>query len=180
MVFTEAIERLRESHKDEDVAEVLGMASVQSVRQAKMAPSAPNYRPPPEGWERGIALLARARIQELSRLAEELEMQGHQAVTHRPPPGAPRPSTKLVAYLDDAIRIVRSTEPTKDNVAEFRRALESLDRLLKGVRNFDRNAFPAGFSNRVVEARWELNVGEVKGARRLLEALRKDWERYWS
>jgi hypothetical protein len=86
----------------------------------------------------------------------------------------------LVAYLDEAIEIFRGTEPTKENRAEFQRALEALDRLLRGVRNFDRNAFPSGFSDRVVNARWELNAGEVRAARRLLEALRGDWERYWS
>lgn len=179
MDFVEVTDRVTECPKHQDIAEALGMTSVQSVRQARLDGSASNYRPPPEGWETGLARLVRDRIAELEQLAEELELHTR-AAPSRPPPGAPRPSQVLVAYLDEAIEIFRGTEPTKENRAEFQRALEALDRLLRGVRNFDRNAFPSGFSDRVVNARWELNAGEVRAARRLLEALRGDWERYWS
>jgi len=180
MDFIDVTDRLTDCPAHQDIAEALGMASVQSVRQARLDRATPNYRPPPNGWETGLARLVRRRIQQLGVLAEELEMQAKTVLDTKPPPGAPPPAPALVSYLDDAIGILRETEPTRENRAEFQRALEALDRLLRGVRNFDRNAFPSGFSNRVVNARWELNAGETKAASRLLEALRRDWEEYWS
>lgn len=46
---------------------------IQTIRQMRLAPENPNYRPPPEGWEGVFARLARDRGGELLGLAMELE-----------------------------------------------------------------------------------------------------------
>ena len=73
MTFTEATDRLTGRHTHEDIAAAAVWTSVQTVRQARLAPSSASYRRPPEGWEPTIAKLARERAAELVKLAEELE-----------------------------------------------------------------------------------------------------------
>ena len=53
-------------------AAIFGVTT-QSVRQARLDPSAGGYRPPPKGWEKTLAKLARERGGELAKLAEKLE-----------------------------------------------------------------------------------------------------------
>jgi hypothetical protein len=55
-----------------EVAELLDRP-VQSVKQMRLDADHPNYRPPPLGWERAFARLARRRGGELIKLADELE-----------------------------------------------------------------------------------------------------------
>lgn len=55
-----------------EIAEATGV-SVQTVRQARLALDHPNNRPPPQGWQKAIATLARERAGELVKLAKELE-----------------------------------------------------------------------------------------------------------
>ena len=81
------------------------------------------------------------------------------------PPGAPRPKEKHVGLLDDTIVILSATDPTKDQIPEFQRALGTLDELLDAIRHFDSNTFPEGFARRLTNARRELN----EGAQRPLE-----------
>ena len=45
----------------------------QTIRRARLDPETRGYRPPPTGWEKAIANLARERAGELVKLAEELE-----------------------------------------------------------------------------------------------------------
>lgn len=72
MDFLHATDFLMSCRNLKDVAKMAG-ASYQTVRQARLAAGHPNRRPPPAGWERVVATLARGRISELERLAEELE-----------------------------------------------------------------------------------------------------------
>ena len=55
-----------------DIAVASGV-SHQSLRRARLDSSTESYRPPPAGWEKAIAKLARERAGELVKLAEELE-----------------------------------------------------------------------------------------------------------
>lgn len=48
-------------------------ANAQTIRQARLDPTNAGYRRPPDGWEKKLAELARARGGELVKLAEELE-----------------------------------------------------------------------------------------------------------
>ena len=43
------------------------------------------------------------------------------------PPGAPRPEEKHVKLLDDAIVTLSASDPTKDQISEHRRALDTID-----------------------------------------------------
>jgi hypothetical protein len=45
-----------------------------TIRQARLDPSAPGHRPPPVGWEAVLARLTRERSQELSDLADRLDL----------------------------------------------------------------------------------------------------------
>jgi hypothetical protein len=72
MDFTAATDRLTACPSHNDVAREAGV-SVQTIRQARLAPDHPNNRPPPGNWEPVVAKLARARAAELVELAEELE-----------------------------------------------------------------------------------------------------------
>lgn len=73
MTFPEATDRLTDCPTHQEIADAAGWTSVQTVRQARLAPSANGYRNPPDGWEAAVAKLARQRAAELVRLAEELE-----------------------------------------------------------------------------------------------------------
>ena len=72
MNFVEASDALTGCPTHEHIATAAGV-SVQTVRQARLATDHPNNRPPPQGWQKAIAKLARERAGELVRLAEELE-----------------------------------------------------------------------------------------------------------
>ena len=52
-----------------ELGEELG-SPAQSIRQARLDPDNANYRPPPQGWEKVLARLARERCPDLKRLAE--------------------------------------------------------------------------------------------------------------
>jgi hypothetical protein len=54
-----------------DIAEAAGVAP-QTLRRARMDPESPNYRQPPDGWEKALARLAERRAKELQRLAAAL------------------------------------------------------------------------------------------------------------
>jgi hypothetical protein len=71
MDFIEATDRLTRCHTHDDIADAVG-GSLQSIRQARMHPSASGYRSPPPAWEEAIARLARERAAELVKLAKEL------------------------------------------------------------------------------------------------------------
>jgi hypothetical protein len=47
--------------------------TAQNVRQMRLDPGHVNYRPPPAGWQRRLAALARARAKIAVKLAEQLE-----------------------------------------------------------------------------------------------------------
>ena len=72
MDFRDATDRLTSCHSLRDVAKTAGV-SYASARQARLAESSPNYRTPPQSWEKAIAKLALERAAELVRLAKELE-----------------------------------------------------------------------------------------------------------
>lgn len=46
------------------------------VRRARLDPSGPEYRSPPDGWENVLARLARKRAKDLQTLAADLEHPG--------------------------------------------------------------------------------------------------------
>lgn len=54
-----------------EIAEAAGV-SVQTIRQARLDPSAPGHRPPPTNWQPVLARLARERSRSLASFAEEL------------------------------------------------------------------------------------------------------------
>jgi len=78
MDFKEATDALTNCPTHEDIARAAGV-SVQSIRQARLAPDAPNYRRPPENWRQAIAKLARERARRLEELAARLEREGEGA-----------------------------------------------------------------------------------------------------
>ena len=94
------------------------------------------------------------------------------------PPGAPRPKEKHVGLLDDTIVILSTTDPTKDQIPEFQRALGTIAELLDAIRHFDSNTFPEGFARRLTNARRGLNEGEPENALALLKRLSADWRDY--
>ena len=96
------------------------------------------------------------------------------------PPGAPRPKARHLGLLDYSIDILSAVDPTKDEIPEFQRALDTIDELLDDIRHFDSNAFPAGFARRLTNARLGLNRGEPKEALALLKRLSADWRDYWT
>ena len=55
-----------------EIAEAAGV-SVQTIRQARLDPSAPGHRPPPVGWQSVLARLARVRSKQLAAFAESLD-----------------------------------------------------------------------------------------------------------
>jgi hypothetical protein len=55
-----------------ELSQLLGVPA-QSIRQARLDPDNPGYRPPPRGWEATLARIARERAPQLASLAERLE-----------------------------------------------------------------------------------------------------------
>lgn len=54
-------------------------APPQTLRRARMDPEAPNYRPPPDGWEKALAKLAEKRAKALLKLAAKLRKSAERA-----------------------------------------------------------------------------------------------------
>ena len=74
MDFLQATDLLMKCRNLRDVARTASV-SYQAVRQARLAPGHSNKRPPPAGWERAVAALARERATELEELAERLDAE---------------------------------------------------------------------------------------------------------
>lgn len=72
MNFKDATDVLCEPVSHSELAEALG-ASLASVRQARLDPTAKAHRSPPAGWESKVARLAEARARHLQRLAAQLK-----------------------------------------------------------------------------------------------------------
>lgn len=54
-----------------ELAQAFGMQP-QTIRQMRLAPDAVNYRSPPQGWQKVLMRLAKARGRELAGLVEAL------------------------------------------------------------------------------------------------------------
>lgn len=74
MEFNEATDQLTQCVSLADLAREL-RASYGLIRQARMDPTSPSYRRPPEGWEAAVAKLAGVRAAELLNLKRELEQK---------------------------------------------------------------------------------------------------------
>ncbi len=71
MDFKTATDRVAGCISHAEIAEAAGV-SVQTIRQARLDPSAPGHRPPPTGWRNTLSRLARARAEELVDFADTL------------------------------------------------------------------------------------------------------------
>lgn len=72
MDFKTATDRVAGCISHAEIAEAAGV-SVQTIRQARLDPSAPGHRPPPAGWRDVLARLARERSKDLAAFADEME-----------------------------------------------------------------------------------------------------------
>jgi hypothetical protein len=72
MDFKTATDRVAGCISHAEIAEAAGV-SVQTIRQARLDPSAPGHRPPPAGWREVLARLARERAEELRRFAGQVQ-----------------------------------------------------------------------------------------------------------
>lgn len=72
MDFKTATDRVSGCISHAEIAEAAGV-SVQTIRQARLDPSAPGHRPPPTGWKPVLARLASKRSRELAEFSIELE-----------------------------------------------------------------------------------------------------------
>jgi DNA-binding phage protein len=72
MDFKTATDRIAAYVSHTEIAEAAGV-SVQSIRQARLDSSNPNYRSPPAGWDKVLLRLARERSKHLKALIDELE-----------------------------------------------------------------------------------------------------------
>lgn len=70
--FREATDRILRCIPAEQLAAEMGVAR-NTIARARMDPDSPNYRPPPQGWEKAIARLSAAQGADLSSLAAELD-----------------------------------------------------------------------------------------------------------
>jgi hypothetical protein len=70
--FKSATDLLADAPTHHDNAQEIGV-SMQTVRQARMEAESWRSRPPPGGWEKAIARLARQRAKELVKLGQVLE-----------------------------------------------------------------------------------------------------------
>lgn len=71
MNFKKATDRLTNRVTADDIARAFQVAR-NTVARARLDPSSPAYRSPPENWQKVLAQLARERIKELKALADEL------------------------------------------------------------------------------------------------------------
>lgn len=76
MNFVEATDVLTKGPSLADLAREM-QASYGLIRQARMEPSSPSHRKPPEGWETAVARLAGQRATELLALQEALLRKGN-------------------------------------------------------------------------------------------------------
>jgi len=73
MDFRKATDDLCARIDHDDIAEALGV-SVQTVRQARMAPDVPAHRSPPDEWEKGVIRLAEERLSHYRELIDRLRV----------------------------------------------------------------------------------------------------------
>jgi hypothetical protein len=71
MDFKTATDRVAGCISHAEIAEAAGV-SVQTIRQARLDPSAPGHRPPPRDWQFVLAQLARLRAEELLAFAQDI------------------------------------------------------------------------------------------------------------
>lgn len=77
MDFKTATDRLGKKITADDLAEAFGVAR-NTIARARLDPSNPEYRSPPQHWRPVLARLARERSRELADFAEDLEVdQSH-------------------------------------------------------------------------------------------------------
>ncbi|HEX6748510.1 MAG TPA: hypothetical protein VF092_14530 [Longimicrobium sp.] len=72
MDFKTATDRVAGCISHAEIAEAAGV-SVQTIRQARLDPSAPGHRPPPSHWMDVLAGLLRQRANELCAFADQLQ-----------------------------------------------------------------------------------------------------------
>ena len=73
MDFKTATDRLSAAKiTADDIAEAFGVVR-NTIARARLDPSSPAYRSPPENWRPVLARLARERMQQLAKFAEEME-----------------------------------------------------------------------------------------------------------
>lgn len=72
MDFKTATDRLGRKITADDLAEAFGVAR-NTIARARLDPSNPEYRSPPQNWKPVLARLARERSRELEVLAAEFE-----------------------------------------------------------------------------------------------------------
>lgn len=72
MDFVEAMERLKRTVTDDEIAAATGV-STNTIRRTRADPATRHYRPPPKGWEGAVVKLASKRAEELLKLKQELE-----------------------------------------------------------------------------------------------------------
>lgn len=73
MDFKTATDRLSAAKiTADDIAEAFGVVR-NTIARARLDPSSPAYRSPPENWRPVLAKLARERMRQLAEFAEEME-----------------------------------------------------------------------------------------------------------
>lgn len=58
-----------------DLGSIFGLKP-QTIRQMRLDPESDGYRPPPPGWEKALAEIARQKGENMADLAAELERAG--------------------------------------------------------------------------------------------------------
>lgn len=76
MDYREATDQLMARTTLEELAAELGV-SVQTMKQARLAPTAAGHRSPPPGWEAAVARVARRHGAALAALADQLDPPAH-------------------------------------------------------------------------------------------------------
>jgi transcriptional regulator with XRE-family HTH domain len=72
MDFKTATDRLGRKITADDLAEAFGVAR-NTIARARLDPSNPEYRSPPQNWKPVLARLARERSLDLARFADQLD-----------------------------------------------------------------------------------------------------------
>jgi hypothetical protein len=73
MDFRKATDELCARIDHDDIAGALGV-SIQTVRQARMAPDVPAHRSPPDQWEKVLIRLAEERLSHYRKLIDRLNV----------------------------------------------------------------------------------------------------------